>query len=363
MPTDFMRFDGAALERSIQHVRVLRLAFGTTGCLLVSQMVGWQFSYIAPLITLFVLSLPSPSPGLGGGLKLVIALSLGTYSGVLLLPLLLYQTLAGLVLLALAMFWAFYAAARGAPAAIASLVSLGLTLVVAVGSVSVDAYLEIAAHVARNALIGVGFALLGHTLFKDPALPAGAGAADAATDLPAEPGRSALRSLLIVLPVAVWLLFSSASAANVGFMIKVTSMGQQASLGAARVVARSLIISTFAGGVAAVVLWEILRIWPSLVLYTLLVALAGLVFGRRVFSGVGLRPDGATWSYAYLTMLLILAPAALDGVNGDPAGAKFFDRLWMFVGATVYGVGAVFVFDLLGRRRMDKGMDSGSPGR
>ena len=93
--------------------------------------------------------------------------------------------------------------------------------------------------------------------------------------------------------------------------------------------------------------WQLLQIWPSLVPYGLLVAAAGLLFGRRVFADRGLLPDGATWSYAYLTMILILAPAVLDGIAGGTAGAGFVDRLWMFVAATFYGVGAVYIFDAL----------------
>ena len=54
-----------------------------------------------------------------------------------------------------------------------------------------------------------------------------------------------------------------------------------------------------------------------------------------------LSADGATWSYAYLTMIVILAPAVMDGIGGGPAGAKFLDRLIMFFGTAIYAVVAV----------------------
>jgi len=88
-----------------------------------------------------------------------------------------------------------------------------------------------------------------------------------------------------------------------------------------------------------------LSIWPSLTVYTLLIALAGLVFGSRIFSGRGLQTDGDTWSYGFLTMIVVLAPAVLDGDFGSSADARFYDRLLMFVWATLYGVGAIYVFE------------------
>jgi hypothetical protein len=59
-----------------------------------------------------------------------------------------------------------------------------------------------------------------------------------------------------------------------------------------------------------------------------------------------MHPAGATWSYAYLTMIIILAPAVLDGQTGDAAGGAFWTRLLMLMGASLYGVVAVYIFDL-----------------
>ena len=157
--------------------------------------------------------------------------------------------------------------------------------------------------------------------------------------------RNAMRSLSIVLPITLWFLVSAASASNMAVMIKVAAMGQEAANQKAGDAAKSLIMSTLIGGAAAVIGWNVLSIWPSLSLYTLLIALAGLVFGPRIFSGRGLQADGATWSYGFLTMIVVLAPAVLDGDFGSSADARFYDRLLMFVWATLYGVGAIYIFE------------------
>ena len=118
-----------------------------------------------------------------------------------------------------------------------------------------------------------------------------------------------------------------------------------------RVAGRSLILSTVIGGIGAVIGWQVLRIVPTLSVYTLIIALAALVMGPRIFKGKGMHPDAATWSYAYLTMIVILAPAVMDSAGGDAAGAKFVERMIMFFGTTIYAVLAVYVFDAFRPRR------------
>ena len=41
-------------------------------------------------------------------------------------------------------------------------------------------------------------------------------------------------------------------------------------------------------------------------LYTLLIAIAGLLFGRRMFQGMAVYPDFSKWSYAYLTLIVAI---------------------------------------------------------
>jgi hypothetical protein len=55
------------------------------------------------------------------------------------------------------------------------------------------------------------------------------------------------------------------------------------------------------------------------------------------------------WSYAFLTMLVIIAPTVTDGPGGAAAAVKFFDRILMMGWATLYGVAAVYVFDAFWR--------------
>lgn len=253
----------------------------------------------------------------------------------------------GFLLLTLALFHSFYFSAKGGAAVVSTLVTIGLAMTVAVGSVSVDALLAVASGLTLGAVVGAVIAFLSHALIPDPLLEDQAKAKEntPATIPLAVARRNAMRALAIVLPIILWFLVSVASASNMAVMIKVAAMGQEAANQKAGDAAKSLLMSTLIGGIGATVSWNVLRIWPSLTLYTLLIALAGLLFGPRIFAGRGLQPNGPTWSYAFLTMIVVLAPAVLDGDFGSSADARFYDRLLMFVWATLYGVGAIYLFE------------------
>ena len=351
MPTRAVSSIATPSRSSVASTRILRLAFGTAVSLWISQAVGWSISYIAPVITLLLLAMPLSQPKPKFFVVVVVALTLSVYGSFVFLPLLLHQEVVGLLLLSLALFHAFYFTSRGGVAVVGTLITVGLALTVAVGTVSVDALLGVASGLVMGVGVGSLVAMLSHWVVadkpqalsaesKDPDAPIEQAKADLATAR-----HSAMRSLAVVFPVLFWFLLSGGSAGNMAVMIKVSAMGQEVSQKSTREAAKSLIISTLAGGLAAVIAWQFLSIWPSLTMYVLLVVLAGLVFGQLIFEGRGLHPDAATWTYAFLTMIVVLAPAVLDSDFGSAAGARFYDRLFMFGWATLYGVGAVYVFD------------------
>lgn len=338
----------------IASIRILRMSFATGICMYVSQVFNWPLSFIAPIFTMFILALPMPALKLSGGIKFVLVFVVSIYAALLLLPVIVYYRMAGLLLVALALFLSFYYTARGGSAVLGAFATIGITLVTAVGSVSIDLVLILLGGLDIGIVVGILFVWVGHALLPDSLAVSGTSTPPAAPPAPAKPDiaqarRSAYRSLLIVLPILIWFLLSGSSASYVAVMIKVASMGQQASLDDTRQAAKSLLVSTLLGGLAAIIGWQLLSIYTSLLLYTLLVVLCGLVFGRRIFQGPGMHPAGATWSYAYLTMIVILAPAVLDGQSGDAAGGAFWSRLLMFMGASLYGVVAVYVFDLFSK--------------
>ena len=144
---------------------------------------------------------------------------------------------------------------------IGTLFTIGIAMATAVGTVSIDGALLVFKGVVVGAIAGVAFVWIGHALVPDSLAAPAPGGKPAKPPPPAKPDLrearwNAFRSLTIVLPVALWFLFSSASAAFMPVMIKVASMGQQATNEGARFAGRSLIMSTIIGGIGAIIGWN-----------------------------------------------------------------------------------------------------------
>jgi hypothetical protein len=248
----------------------------------------------------------------------------------------------------LALFYSFYFTARGGAAVLGTFITVRLTIVVTIGSVNAAILMLIIESLAISATVGMAFVWLAHALLPD--LPSDPVAAKTPPPKPEKPylpeaRRDAVRALLVVLPIALLFLFMSGSPAYTVVMIKVASMGQQASVDKSAAMGRSLLESTFWGGVGALIGWNLLSIWPSLLPYTLLVGLAGLIYGRRIFQGPAVHPKFSMWSYAFLTMIILLAPSLLDSPGSGGSSAAIWSRLWLFMVIALYGTMAVAVFN------------------
>jgi hypothetical protein len=223
--------------------------------------------------------------------------------------------------------------------------TLGITLVVTVGSVSAEAMKMVIQGIAVSAVAGISFVVIAHVLLPDhPVTPDGAVKPPPAPPKPTgmQARRNAFRSLSVMLPLVFIFLFIDTSTAYTVIMIKVASMGQQANAEVSRSMGRQQLQSTLWGGLGAVLGFLVIGISPSLLMFCLVIAIACLVYGKHIFQGRSLHPDAAMWSYALLTMIIILTPALTGG--GD-IGAAFWTRLFLFVVIAIYGTIAVAVFD------------------
>lgn len=344
-------------DAAIADVRTLRLAVGLALAFGSSQAIGWPASFISAVLTSVLLALPTPAPTLKTCIGFVSIMAVSLVIGIQLLPLLHNQPGAGVVMTVLALFWAFYFGARGGPPILAAFLLMGLTLIPVAGSESIDAALVLVWALAINAVAAFVFVWLAFTLFPDPPAPQSAASAPPAAPRP-DAGiarRSALRSTLIVLPVLLWLLVSSETSSYAIVLLKIATMGQQSSLEKTSAAANDLLLSTTIGGVTAIIIWNVLKIWPNLFIYSLLFLLCGLFMGRRIFAGAGLAPRGSMWSYGLLTTIIIIVPATMDTAEGAAAGGRFSDRIIMFLLATLYAVAAAYVFDRFwpGKTRAD----------
>ena len=344
MPIESVSPQSRQTRHPVAARRILRLALGTALCLLMAQIVSWPLAFIAPILTMFILALPFPAPSLKQGLIFIVALLLPMVLGSALLPFLHHARWAGILLVALALFYSFYFTARGGSPILGTFITVGLTLVVTVGSVNPTILTMLIKGLGVSALFAMLIVWLAPALL--PELPLQPGRKKPPPPPAVSPGQArhnAYRSLLIVLPLALVFLFLNGSPSYTVVMIKVAALGQQASSDKSREMGVDLLKSTLWGGLGAVIAWQLLSIWHSLALYTLLVGLAGLIFGRLIFQGSSAHPRFSMASYAYLTMLVVLGPAL--ATNSGDAASAFYSRLALILAVGLYGTAAVAIFD------------------
>ena len=346
MPTEAGSLSATSAMHPLAARRILRLALGTMLALVFSQVIIWPLSFVTPVLSMFILALPLPAPGFKKGLTFVIAFLAPLIGAMALLPFLQHARWVGILLVALALYYSFYYTAKGGSAIMGAFMTVGLTLTVTLGSVNPEALNMLIESLAKSVVFAIAFVWLAYAILpepsQDPVEPTKQPAAQAKPVL-AEARRDAFRSLVIVFPLVLVFLFMSASSSYTVVMIKVAAMGQQASSDHSRKMGLSLLESTIWGGIGAIVAWYLMSVWPSLILYTLLIGLAGLLYGRGIFMGTAVHPKFSMWSYAFLTMMVILAPAVTD--SADSAGAAFWSRLILFMLIAVYGTVVVAVFD------------------
>jgi len=337
----------ASVIPDIASRRILRLALGTALCMGFSQIINWPMAYMAAVFTMFILAVPLPAPTLKSGLKFVLAMVIPAYAGMFLVPFLEYARWSGILLVILALFGSFYYTARGGSPVMGMFMTLGITMVVTVGSVSAEIMFMVVNGLAVGAAAGIAFVAIAHALLPDLPPPQGAATANKPGPAPKPPmassRRNALRSLMVVLPLVIIFLFLSSSTSYAVVMIKVASMGQQANSQASRSMGREQIESTLWGGIGAIIAFQIMSIWSSLLIFCLLIGLAGLIYGKRIFKGAGMHPKAGMWSYALLTMIIVITPAVTS--TDSSAATEFYTRLGLFISIAIYGTVAVMIFD------------------
>jgi hypothetical protein len=125
-----------------------------------------------------------------------------------------------MLLLIAACFWSFYYSASGGSPVMGAFLTLGLAVVAAVGSDSVDTALAVAKALSLNAVIAVAFFWVAHALFPDIPVEAPAGPRPKPEPPSREAAiRSAWRSTVIVLPIIVFFLFYAGSSSYLVVMI------------------------------------------------------------------------------------------------------------------------------------------------
>jgi hypothetical protein len=305
----------------------------------------WQLSFLTPVLSLSFLASPAGRPGFKAGIGFVgmvaVACLVGLMvSGALLSYPLVYVPFSGLLL-----FHLFYAQWSGRSPLLIVWLMIAILLIPFI-SIQSPGLAEL---VAKGLVVGAAATMiivwLAFALFPDPPTPSEQIAKPKKPTLPtAEKFRNAALSTLVVFPVVVaFYVYQWTGAILVMIMIALLSM--QPAFAKDFKAGKALILGNVIGGVAAIVVYELLVLAPLYSLLVSLTLLAGLLFGARLFSD---RPTAALYGMAFSTLLLIIGSTTSS--SGE-AGAKVYTRIIQLMMAVVYVVVAFGLLERLWPRR------------
>jgi len=327
---------------------MLRYVIGVTLATAYSSYINWPFSFMLVALVNALMVLPTPAPSLSFATWTTAKLiGFAWFGALLMLPLHSHQ-MAGLALVALILFATFYLQAQGQIAGLnAIFVIIGVTLVPAFGQDNMDVGIEFAKGLSQSALvlfpiIWITFAMLPAGVF--PGLPN----APRVEGTSADRGILALRPVVVLMPLFVYMLGSDN---NIRYLIgyfQPAMIAQHANRATARKLASDLFLSTLIGASAGLVMWWLMKLWPSWFWFVLMMALFTSFFAMKIFADgpAPLTPNYYRWSNGLSTLIFIVFPDALtQGFTGDDPNMKFYQRILDYALVTSYAVVAVLVYD------------------
>lgn len=321
--------------------RALRLAFGVACGTALGFGLALPIPFLTPMLVLFLLVLRNQPLGLKASLAFALVVTLTTGSGLLLSPLLNHQPFAGVLLVALGLFFCFRYGLRGGNGLLSNLMVVGLTMITAASTTAMALGQLVVEGLFKAALLTALCVAVSHWLFPEPA---GLPPAKPASPQPlAQANWIALRAMLVVMPA--WLLAVINPASYMPLVMKSVSLGQQVCGVSARNAGRELIGSTLLGGLLAIAFWGVLSICPHLWLFFLLMLLFALLLARRLYQLVSNSLSPGFWLNTCATLIILLGQSVQDSAAGKDVYTAFAVRMGLFLLVTVYACAAVYLLD------------------
>lgn len=327
--------------------RMLRFAIGVTLATAYAYYVDWSYNFLAVIVVAGLLSAPLPAPSLRFALTFLPKYYFALLAGLFLILPVQHLPALGIALIALIIFLFHYAEALGKVGPLdGTMVLLGAVILPAMSGVSIDASIAFAKGFAKAGLLvfpvgWIAFAILPEKLFdRMPNIPPLRGdAVDCAL--------YALAAVVVVVPAVVIVLSSNNTGTYLVMAMKVAQIVEQRSAERGRAFAFDMVFATLVGCAAGLVVWWLLKLWPSVFWYVLLTAMTSLFFGWRFTQGPGgIHPHAYRWVYGFMTIIILIAPDLLanDFTSDDPE-TRFYVRVLYFIVGTVYATAILYLIE------------------
>jgi hypothetical protein len=315
--------------------RATRLGIGITVTFLVAIAFNWTLAYLAPVFAAPLLQ-GRASPTLRAVANLFVAtliislacLLAGGFARAFPIPFM-------LSLLA-ALFWTLRYGQRGGSGLIVALTLCGLLLVPLAAKVSWDVARDVAASFVWN--IGLALAVTVGMFTLCPPLPSEPTPPPKPLLSAAEADRRAWCMTLITGSYTI--AYFSFDWTNVHTPLYIAIFIQQLSLARGSSVAGAFLAANLAGGLVALILYELIAMTLLFMFMAVLMLAVNLIFGRLITSGTPKAPLAG----AALSVMLILLGGAMSPLD-DNASSGFFDRLGEIGMAAIYAIASLYVME------------------
>lgn len=314
---------------------VLRYALGSAIIIMVATGADYTLSYLTPVLALNFLAPGTKAPTLKSSLAFLLTIALASMAGILFSRFFLDYPLVFLPLMILIVFYIYYTT-HLQKMKVWLIISLLLIPMMSMQSSGLGS--AIAINLLLNALLATILAWVIYFIFpfKQSVVE------EKKTKIPeAESARqrfiSSLKKILVVMPVIVlFYVFNWSDAVLVLIFITILSMNPATSSKKAGI---AIIAANLGGGLAAIIVYNLITIVPDILFFGMLVLLAGLLFGQGVFS---LKPLASIYGMAFSTFLLILGDVV--SFKGD-AGEEVWTRVFQLSIVVIYIVIAFRLVD------------------
>ena len=327
-----------AFIQDATRARILRYALGVSFSIALAYSIHWPLSFLTPILCAVFLALPMPVLPLKAGLlnmaSTLLAFLFSFLATLIFLPFpLVYSLLLGLVL-----FNIYYYLNRGGSFWLVLMLLLSMLMMPLLSSINNGLALGVVIGFVWSGWVTIMLVWLVHFLAPDPVtarLPKRAGFKPGYAKAPAQ---SALKSTLVVLPLAL-LFIANNWTSQMLVMIFVAIFSLVPDLEKGRQAGADSFLSTVIGGVFAWGLYWWLVAVPEFFFFILLMLLVSLVFGQVIFSQ---KPMAKYYSSAMSGVIVLLNGSMAEGAVFTE---NFFTRLLLILLATLYVVFALKLLD------------------
>ncbi len=330
---------------TLQTVQTLRLAFGVWATVAVAYGVAWQLSFIAPLFATIFLLFPAWI-GWKMAVQLLLRLCYSLLLGLLISEFLLDFPSICILVYGLLFFFIYYNDTPLAPPFAAMFMTIGITIVPMMGLSGAGLPQFIAIALLVNLGLGLVFAWLFHTLMPNSlatqTIPAPAGSKPSPPTLPPREERikQALTATIVAL-TAVVIFFSFNLVAYAFAMIQICFMVGAPSANASAQALKDTAIACCIGGLAIIIVFNLLVAVPTYPFLLALTLLCTLFFSKQMFAGTAMSK---TYISGLTTFLVLLGTSTMVE---KVASINFYLRIAQILFAGLFAIAGLLLVGYL----------------